>query len=129
MITYPIVLKAQPQREGVLHRFELVEGSTEGNGFELISTWLKLPSAKNTTDVCPLCEAVLELPDGSLEAHLKKYQAEHGGEDKLVRIVHRHKGPVKYTRPPGSQIVTDPATQVISFKDYIQRLESSDQNS
>jgi hypothetical protein len=128
MITYPIVLKDQPQQEGVLHRFELVEGSTDGDGFELISTWLKLPSTKNTTDVCPFCDAVLELPDGSLEAHLKKYQAEHGGEDKLVRIVHRHKGPVKRTRLPGSRSVTDPATQVMSIKEYIQKLEDSNQN-
>jgi hypothetical protein len=126
MITYPIVLKSQPQQENVLHRFEIVEGKTEGNGFELISTWLKLPSTKNPTDVCPLCEAVCELPDGSLEAHLKKYQAEHGGRDAFVRIVYRHKGPALYSRPPGRTVVTD-ATKVISLKDYVRILESSSQ--
>jgi len=128
MITYPLVLKDQPQQEGILHRFELVEGSTEGNGFEFISTWLKLPETKKTTDTCPLCGTVSELPDGSLEAHLKRYQAEHGGKDALVRIVYRHQGPVLYSRPPGYTVATEADWErMISLKDYIRILESSDQ--
>jgi hypothetical protein len=128
MITYPIVLKSHPQRDDVLHRFELVEGSAEGNGFELISTWLKLPGSTNTTDECTACGAVLELPDGSLEAHLKRYQAEHGGKDAIVRAVHRHKGPVPSTRPPGWTFSTSTdRTRSKSIKEFIQMRESSSQ--
>lgn len=130
MITYPIVLKSQSQKEGVLHLFELVEGSTEGDGFELISTWLKLPWAKDTTDACPLCGVVCELPDGSLEAHLKRYQAEQGGKDATVRIGYIHKGPAPYSRPPGWTAVTEAdRPRMKTFKEYIQMQESSNQGS
>jgi|GEM_PF-3388769 hypothetical protein len=129
MITYPITLKSDPEQPGVLHRFELVEGSTEGDGFELISTWLQLPSTKDATDVCPFCGATLELPDGSLEAHLKRYQAEHGGQDKIVRIVHSHKGPAPHFIPPGWTVADEKTdrSKFLSFKEYIQLLKSSEQ--
>ncbi len=127
MITYPITLQDHPHRDDILHRFELVEGSAEGNGFELISTWLQLPSAKKPTDECPFCGATLELPDGSLEAHLKRYQAEQGGQDKIVRVAHRHKGPAQHFIPPGWTVVnekTDKA-RMMSIKDYVRTLKSS----
>lgn len=130
MITYPIVLKAHPQQADVLHRFELIEGNVEGDGFEPISIWLKLPVAKAPTDVCMECGAILEIPDGSIEAHLKKYQAEHGGVDSIVRIAYRHKGPVPSTRPPGLTVVTDAnRSKIISLKDFAQMQESSNQDS
>lgn len=128
MTMYPIVMQSHPQRDDVLHRFEIVEGDTEGSGFELISTWLKLPMVKNTTDTCPLCGAISDIPDGSLESHLKKYQVEHEGRDAIVRIVYRHKGPAPFARPPGRTVVTDPS-EVISFKDYIKMQEASNQDS
>jgi hypothetical protein len=126
MITYPIVLKSRPEREGVLHRFQVEEGSTEGNGFELISTWLKLPWSKNATDVCSFCQAVVEMPDGSLEAHLKKYQAEHGGKDAIVQIAHRHKGPGAIL-PPAKSGEMD-KTRVKGIKEFVEAQEAAKLN-
>jgi hypothetical protein len=126
MIMYPIVLKSHPEREDVLHKFQVDEGSTEGNGFELISTWLKLPSSKNATDVCSFCQAVVEIPDGSIEAHLKKYQEEHGGKDAIVRIAHRHKGPGAILPPAKSSEIDK--TRVKSIREYVESLEASKQN-
>ena len=130
MSAYPIVLKDQPQKDDVLHRFELIEGNIEGDGFEPISIWLKLPGAKTPTNVCVECGAILEMPDGSLEAHLKKYQAEHGGVDSIVRIAYRHKGPIPSTRPPGMTVVTDDnRSKIISPRDFANMQEASNQDS
>ena len=128
MITYPILLKSLSGQEGVVHMFELIEGATEGAGFEFIDTWLKLPWTKDTTHTCVACGATLDIPDGSLEAHLKKYQVEHGGKDTLVRVVYRHKGPRPAGPLVGRTVVTDPK-QVTSFKDFIKAQEASNQNS
>ncbi len=120
MITYPIRLKSSP--DTVPHLLSVVEGETEGDGFELISTWLKLPWAKDTTDACPLCGAICELPDGSLGAHLKRYQAEHGGKDAIVRVVYHHRGPAP-DRP--RRVVTDAdRARMISIKEYVRMLEA-----
>ncbi|HZS77441.1 MAG TPA: hypothetical protein VFA41_12580 [Ktedonobacteraceae bacterium] len=116
MNTYPIVLKSHPQREDVIHRFEIEEGDTEGNGFEYISTWLKSRWSKPATQKCVTCEAILELPDGSLASHLEKYQAEHGGKDAIVRIVYIHEGPGTY--PVKGRRVINPA-QVRSIKESL----------
>lgn len=130
MLTYPIVLKDQPHQDDVLHRFELVVGNTEGDGFEPISIWLKLPWSKVPTDVCTACGAVLEIPDGSIEAHLKKYQAEHGDEDVIVRIVYRHKGPVPLSYRAGWTVANDAnRSKMISLKDFARMQESSNQGS
>ena len=120
MTTYPILLKSQP--DTVPHLLSVVEGTTEGDGFELISTWLKLPTSKDATRKCLVCGATVEMPDGSLEAHLKNYQAEHGGSDAIVRIAYQHRGP----RPADRLIrtVTDAdRARMISIKEYVQKLE------
>lgn len=84
MTTYPIVLKAQFQPQGITHSFNIEEGSTESiDGFEHISTWLKSQWSKITSHRCSTCGAILEIPDGSLETHLKKYQGEHAGKDAI----------------------------------------------
>lgn len=128
MTTYPLPLKAVSQQNDIPHTFKVVEGDTEGNGFERISTWLKLPRAKNTTYRCLACGAIFEMPDGSLEAHLKKYQAEHGGNDTIVRVIYAHNGPRPGTLPPGVSVVTD-KTKVITIKEAIQMQENSQQGS
>ena len=76
MTTYPIVLKARSQSQGVSHSFTIQEGSTEGDGFEHISIWLKSQDQWSTsaTYTCQVCGAILDIPDGSLRAHLKKYK-------------------------------------------------------
>src|SRR5579885_2861390 len=120
MTTYPILLKSHP--DTVPHLLSGVEGSTEGDGFEYIGTWLKLPSTKDATRKCPTCGAVVELPDGSLEAHLKNYQAEHGGKDVIVRVVYHHRGPAP-DRP--RRVVTDAdRARMISIKEYVRILEA-----
>lgn len=123
MTTYPIRLKAQP--DDVPHLLSIVEGDTEGDGFELISTWLKLPWTKEATHKCPVCGAIVELPDGSVAAHLKNYQEEYGGKDAIVRVVHHHRGPAP-DRP--RRIVTEEdRASMISFKEYIRILEAAEQ--
>jgi hypothetical protein len=89
---YPIAVKVQSEPPGVAHSFDIQEGSAEGGGFEYISTWLKSPRSQRTTFTCP-CGTVLEIPDGSIEAHLKKYQEEHAGKDAIVRPAYIHEGP------------------------------------
>lgn len=130
MVMYPIMLKSQPQQSDVVHLFELVEGSTEGSGFEPISIWLRLPWAKDTMHMCMSCGAMLDIPDGSLEAHLKKYQAENGDKDAVVRIVYHHKGPRPSTPPTGISVATTAdRTRVKSIREFIQMQESSDPGS
>jgi hypothetical protein len=124
MATYPITLPSHPQQSGVVHQLNLNEGSVEGNGFELISTWLKLPWMTSATDTCVTCGATLELPDGSMAEHLKNYQAANSGKDRIVRIEHFHVGNIPFTLPPGTTVVTDPS-QVMSIQDAIKKWESS----
>lgn len=126
MTTYPIRLKSQP--DDVPHLLSIVEGETEGDGFELISTWLKLPWTKEVTRKCMVCGAIVELPDGSVAAHLKNYQAEHGGKDAIVRVIHHHRGPRPPTRPAGVTIATEAdRARMISIKEYIRMLEAAEQ--
>jgi hypothetical protein len=128
MTTYPILLKSQP--DTVPHLLSVVEGSTEGDGFEYISTWLKLPWTKDATRMCLTCGAIVEMPDGSVAAHLKNYQAEHGGKDVIVRVIHHHRGPRPATRPAGVSIATEAdRTKRKTIKEYIQMQESSNQGS
>ncbi len=128
MTTYPLTLKPVSQQDDILHTFNVVEGSIEGDGFERISTWVKLPWTKNTTYRCLVCGATFEMPDGSLETHLKKYQAEHGGNDTIVRVIYGHKGPRPATLPPGVSVVTDKMKKR-SIKEIIQMQENSQQGS
>jgi len=128
MTTYPLPLKAVAQQNDIPHTFRVVEGDTDGNGFEHISTWLQLSRTKKTTYRCGACGAVFEMPDGSLEAHLKKYQAEHGGNDAIVRIIYAHHGPRPATLPPGIVVVTD-KTKRRSLKEVLQMQENSQQDS
>jgi hypothetical protein len=93
MTKYPIVAKTQYQPQGVNHSFNIEEGSAEGNGFKYISAWLKSQRSKRTTFTCQ-CGTILEIPDGSIEAHLKKYQEEHAGKDAIVRPAYIHEGPL-----------------------------------
>ncbi|HLI06470.1 MAG TPA: hypothetical protein VKV40_07875 [Ktedonobacteraceae bacterium] len=128
MTTYPILLKSQP--DTVPHLLSVVEGDTEGDGFEYISTWLKLPWTKEATRMCLTCGAIVEMPDGSVAAHLKNYQAEHGGKDVIVRVVHHHRGPRPPTRPAGVSVATEAdRTKIKTIKEYIQMQESSNQGS
>ncbi len=128
MTTYPIRLKAQP--DDVPHLLSIVEGDTEGDGFELISTWLKLPWSKEATHKCMVCGAVVELPDGSVAAHLKNYQAEHGGKDAIVSVVHHHRGPRPPDRPAGVRVATEAdRARMRTPKEIIKRLEAAEQGS
>lgn len=116
MNPYPVVLRSQPQQDGVVHKFEVEKGDIEGGGFEYISTWLKSRWSKPATQVCVTCGATLEIPDGSLTSHLKKYQAEHGGNDIIVRAVYIHIGPGSY--PAKGRRVVNP-DEVRSIKESI----------
>jgi hypothetical protein len=49
--------------------------------------------SSDATYTCAYCGTILEMPDGSLKAHLKKYQEEHAGQDAIVRTLHAHNGP------------------------------------
>jgi hypothetical protein len=131
MTTYPIVLKAQFQPQGTTHSFNIEEGDTESiDGFEHISTWLKSQWSKITSHKCPTCGAILEIPDGSLEAHLKKYQGEHAGKDTIVRAIYIHKGPEGPGSPPDIHIrPANDRTGIISIKEEVQMEENSNRNS
>ncbi len=128
MTTYPIRLKSQP--DDVPHLLSVVEGDTEGDGFELISTWLKLPWAKEATHKCMVCGAIVEMPDGSVAAHLRNYQSEHGGKDAIVRVVHHHRGPRPATPPAGVTVATRAdRTRIRTPKEIIRMLEAAGQGS
>ncbi len=125
MTTYPIRLKSQP--DDVPHLLSIVEGDTEGDGFELISTWLKLPWTKDATRMCLTCGAIVEMPDGSVAAHLKNYQAEHG--DVIVSIVHHHRGSRPPTLPAGVRVATEAdRARIRTPREYVRMLEAAEQS-
>jgi hypothetical protein len=130
MTTYPIVLKAQSQPQGVSHTFTIQEGNTESiDGFEHISIWLKNQDQWSTsaTYTCQVCGAILDIPDGSLRAHLKKYQEEHAGKDAIVRAAYTHTGPGSDSHLR-ARIITD-KTRIRSIKESVEMQENSNQNS
>jgi hypothetical protein len=120
MTTYPIVLKAHSQPQGVSHRFTIEEGTTESDGFEHISIWLKNQDqwSISSTYTCQLCGTILDIPDGSLQAHLKKYQEEHAGKDALVRAAYTHIGPGSDAHLR-TRIITD-KTRIKSIKESVE---------
>jgi len=123
MTTYPIAVKVQAEPQGVAHSFNIEEGNTEGEGFEYISMWLKSQEAKETTFSCP-CGAIMEIPDGSLGAHLKNYREEHAGKDAIVRPVYIHEGPLPNPPKPSN---TD-RTKIRSIREQVQMEENSKQS-
>jgi hypothetical protein len=129
MTTYPIVLKAQSQPQGVSHTFTIQEGNTESiDGFELISTWLKDQDQWSTgpTYTCQICGAILDIPDGSLRAHLKKYQEEHAGKNAIVRAAYTHMGLSSHSHLL-DRAITD-KTRIRSIKESIELMENSKQS-
>ena len=125
MTTYPINVKVQFEPQGTAHSFDIQEGSAEGDGtFEHISIWLKSQEAKATIYKCT-CGAIMEIPDGSIAAHLKKYQEEHAGKDAIVRPAYIHEGPHS-NLPKPSKI---DRSKVISIRQQLQMEENSNQSS
>ena len=124
MTTYPIVVEVKSQPQGVAHSFDIQEGSTEGDGFEYISTWLKSLWSKQATFTCP-CGAILKIPGGSLEAHLRKYQEEHAGKDAIVRPAYIHEGPLTNLPKPS----TIDRTKIRSIKESLLIEGNSNQGS
>jgi hypothetical protein len=86
-------LISHPEVAGVIHRIE-IKPVAAGNRHALtISDVLHRQLGTQTDIYCPICDALIAMPAGSVAAYLQQHLAELGGEDALVEIMFRHKGP------------------------------------
>lgn len=87
------ILVSHPEVAGVVHSVEITPAGPNTQYALKISDISGRPLGTQTEMYCPTCDALIEMPAGSLATYLQQHLGDLGGEDTLVEITFRHKGP------------------------------------